>query len=60
MNQTSKRDKESKRDNGRQQDQSGGKTGLQQGANLGQKDAAQDKKSDAEIKRMGETGKDRD
>jgi hypothetical protein len=30
------------------------KTGLQQGANLGQKDAERDKKSGAEIKRMGE------
>lgn len=53
MNETSKRDRQ------KQHQSEGGTSGLQQGANLGQKDAAQDKKSDAEIKRMGETGKDR-
>jgi hypothetical protein len=55
VNQKSKREKQ------RQQSQSGDKnTGLQQGANLGQKEAAQDKKSDADIKRMGEGDKSRE
>lgn len=55
MNQKSDRAKQ------RQQSQSGDKnTGMQQGANLGQKDASEDKKSDAEIKRMGDGDKSRD
>jgi hypothetical protein len=53
MNQTSKTDQQK-----RQQSQSGDKdTGMQQGANLGQKNAGRDRHGDDELKRMGETGK---
>lgn len=52
MNQTSKTDKQ------RQQSQSGDRdTGMQQGANLGQKNADRDRRGDDELKRMGETAK---
>jgi hypothetical protein len=52
MSQTSKADKP------RQQNQGGDRDpGLQQGANLGQKDAGRDRRSDDELKHMGEGSK---
>jgi hypothetical protein len=47
MNQTSKTDKPRQQHQGSDQD-----TGLQQGANLGQKDAGRDRRSDDELKHM--------
>ena len=57
MNQTSKTDQQ-KAAQHRQQSQSSDKdTGMQQGANLGQKNAGRDRHGDDELKRMGESGK---
>jgi hypothetical protein len=52
MNQNSRTDQQ------HQQSQSGEKdTGMQQGANLGQKNAGRDRRGDEELKNMGQTSK---